>query len=92
MMKTWPVNVPFDGAKFAKRYGLNPLTDFSMNGNMLTVGPDAKVTDNPPVFEASDPPVDKFAALRAAIDNYKNPPATDARLVAFLTELKKVFT
>lgn len=46
--------MPFDGAKFAVRYGLDSFTDFSMNGNVLTVGPDFKVTDDPPIFEAPD--------------------------------------
>ena len=63
-MKSWTVNGPFDGAKFAARYGLNSLAgDFSMNGNVLTVRPDFKVTDDPPIFEPSDPPLPTITSL-----------------------------
>ena len=56
-MKSWIVVVPFDGAKFAARYGLDALAgDFSMNGNVITVKPDHLITDDPPIFEPPDPP------------------------------------
>ena len=54
-MKQYVVNVPFDGAKFAARYQLDSFADFSMSGNILTVIPDHKVTDDPPVFDPPDP-------------------------------------
>lgn len=55
-MRSWIINpLVFDGAKFAARYGLNSFGgDFSLNGNVLTVKPDAKVTDNPPIIEPPD--------------------------------------
>jgi len=64
-MKTYIVNVPFDGAKFAARYGLNSLAgDFSMAGNVLSVRPDFKVTDDPPIFDPPDPFVPVPAGVR----------------------------
>lgn len=56
-MKSYIVAVPFSGAKFAARYSLNAFAgDFSMNGNVLTVKDEAKITDDPPIFEPPDPP------------------------------------
>jgi len=53
-MKTYPMPINFDGAKFATRYGLNALAgDFWSDGESLHV-PDG-LPDDPPIFEAPDP-------------------------------------
>ena len=91
-MKSWTVIVPFDVATFAKRYGLDPFTDFSMNGQTLTVRPDQKITDDPPIFEPPDPPTDRLAALKTAIDAYVNrvAPPIDPALKLILQEWRKL--
>ncbi len=78
MMKSFIVNGDFDGAKFAKRYGLNSFRgDFSMNGNVLTVKDESKITDDPPIFEAPDPFVakptieERLAALEKDVSDLK---------------------
>lgn len=56
-MKAYPLAGPFDGAKLAARYGLK-TTDgsFFIGGDGLIHVPD-NLPDDPPVFEAPDPPV-----------------------------------
>jgi hypothetical protein len=57
-MKSYTLPNPnaFDGKKFADRYGLT-IFEFSIAGDVLTVKDESKITDDPPIFEASDPPV-----------------------------------
>jgi hypothetical protein len=72
-MKTYTLPVtPWDGNKFAARYGLalNPMNpDFLINGDgLLVVFPDQKITDNPPIFDPPDTPVvvDRNSAIALA--------------------------
>ncbi len=61
MTKNYPVPAAFDGAKFARRYGLNVMTDFWISGDRLFV-PDG-LPDDPPIFEPPDP----FVAVPSGI-------------------------
>ena len=60
----------FDGGKFAKRYGLDALKgDFSIAYDMLIVKDETKITDDPPIFEAPDPPK---LEIKQRLDNVKD--------------------
>lgn len=67
-MKSYPMPVQFDGAKFAARYSLNSLKDFWSDGQFIYV-PD-NLPDDPPIFEAPNAPgptlVSKVQALTVA--------------------------
>lgn len=72
-MKRIPLTVPFDGEKFAARYGLDPFRDFGVDpqrdeepeGRYLWYD-DSKVTDDPPILEGSDE--GKLARIKARLD------------------------
>lgn len=53
-MKTYPMPVSFDGAKFALRYGLGPFDFWNVGPNIVV--PDG-LPDDPPIFDAPDDPV-----------------------------------
>ena len=55
-MRTFPIPANFSGAKFAIRYGLDPLKpDFWSDGPLLYV-PDV-LPDDPPIFDTTDDPI-----------------------------------
>ena len=90
-MKIFDVPAIWSSPKFAARYGLDYHTDYYLDGEgKLKVLPDWKITDDPPIFEVSDPFVDKYGALKLALDGYKAPPAIDVRMLAIVTEWRKV--
>ena len=61
-MKIYQIPINFDGAKFADRYGLNPMTDFWSDGINLHV-PDG-LPDDPPIFDPPDPFVPVPAGIK----------------------------
>lgn len=78
-MKTWPKPADFDGEKFAMRYGLSAIDgDFGVtfaDGVEMVYVKDRflrRITDNPPIFEAPDPPkpllTDRINALASRAD------------------------
>jgi len=77
-MKRYPMPVPFSGAKFASRYELSSLKgDFWSDGEFLYV-PD-NLPDDPPIFEAPDPPKPN---VKTRLDAVKTLP----ELIALLKE------
>ena len=66
-----PYKMPpqFDGGKFARRYGLDSLKDFFARDGFLHLGEGVVLPDDPPIFEAPDPPrPDPRPALRLKPD------------------------
>lgn len=89
-MKTHPLPDNFSGAKFALRYGLDAMKDFHAVGGVLFY-PDTLPDE--PIFEPPDPPVDKMAGLKLALDAAINPPvgpSIDVRVKAVLVEWRKL--
>jgi hypothetical protein len=76
-MQTFELPKVWDARKFAARYGLDYLKDFYVNAEgLLVVFPN--IPDDPPIFEASDPPVEKptvdeeLAAIKARLDTLES--------------------
>lgn len=92
-MSSWPLIANFDGGKFAARYGLSDFPpDFWASGNRLYVKDSITLPDNPPIFESTDPRVDKLAALKTAIDAYINraAPPIDPAIKLIFQEWRKI--
>jgi hypothetical protein len=70
---------PFGGGKFIARYSLTDL-DFFIRGDNLYYNAN-KVTDDPPVFEADDPPPTRPDAV---ISRFKAGTATNDDAVTLL--------
>lgn len=68
-MKKYPRPVQFDGAKFGARYGIDSLAgDFWMDRDFLYLRDGLVLPDDPPIFEAPDPPKpDRFAQLEVRV-------------------------
>lgn len=61
-MKTWPLPPIWDAKKLATRYALNASIDFYVTANNeLAIIPD--IPDDPPIFEAPDPPLPTITSL-----------------------------
>lgn len=90
MPAPWLIAVPFDGAKFGSRYGLDPLArprDFfiTMSGGQQFLNLRAGVTipDDPPIFDAPDAPAVVLRNLASdEVDNSRAPDAKRDRAVA----------
>lgn len=77
MQKIFTLPPVWDSKKFAARYGLNFIFDYFVTGGDLVVHKGELVTDDPPIFEAPDPPkppdptpkelLDKITALEVDV-------------------------
>lgn len=76
-MRTYVLPPAFDGAKFAKRYGLDSMKDFYVRDKELIVFKD--IADDPPIFEPPDPP---GPGISVRLDNVRTLP----ELIAILKE------
>lgn len=57
---------PFDGARFAARYSLNPLTDFQVINNQLHLRAGLVLPDDPPIMDPPFTAQEKSIQARAA--------------------------